>query len=70
MRPERDRPRERYQVSRVHSLRAGDAPQLCRLHSAERFPVSLEVVTLDERLADAMRMEGFVVVDVAADPAS
>lgn len=50
---------------RVHSLRAGDALQLAAAFiAAERRPVSLEVVTLDDRLADAMRKEAFVVVDL------
>jgi uncharacterized protein len=51
---------------RVHSLRAADVLQLAAAFiAAERRPVTLEVITLDERLADAMRKEGFVVVDVA-----
>jgi hypothetical protein len=33
----------------------------------ERRPVSLPVVTLDERLADTMRKEGFVLIDIAAE---
>jgi hypothetical protein len=37
-----------------------------RFVAAERRPSSLQVVTLDERLADAMRKEGFAVVDIAA----
>jgi predicted nucleic acid-binding protein len=53
---------------RVHRLRAADALQLAAAFvAAERRPVSLQVVTLDERLADAMRKEGFVLIDVAAD---
>jgi hypothetical protein len=49
---------------RVHPLRAAEA-----LHSpatfaaAERRPASLEIVTLDDRLAHAARKEGFVVLD-------
>jgi len=35
--------------------------------AAERRPTSLEVVTLDERLAEAARKEGFALVDLAAD---
>ena len=45
---------------RVHSLRAADALQLAAAFvAAERRPSSLEVVTLDERLAAAARKEGF-----------
>ena len=52
---------------RVHSLRAADALQLAAAFlAAERRPSSLEVVTLDERLADAARKEGFELVDVVA----
>jgi len=48
---------------RVHSLRAADALQLAAAFlAAERRPSSLEVVTLDERLADAARKEGFDVI--------
>ncbi len=53
---------------RVHPLRAADALQLAAAFvAAERRPSSLQVVTLDERLADAMRKEGFAVVDIAAE---
>ena len=52
---------------RVHPLRAADALQLAAAFmAAERRPASLEVVTLDERLADAARKEGFALVEVAA----
>jgi uncharacterized protein len=52
---------------RVHPLRAADALQLAAAFiAAERRPSSLEVVTLDERLADAARREGFELVDVLA----
>jgi predicted nucleic acid-binding protein len=45
---------------RVHSLRAADALQLAAAFvAAERRPSSLEIVTLDERLAAAARKEGF-----------
>jgi predicted nucleic acid-binding protein len=48
---------------RVHPLRAADALQLAAAFlAAERRPSSLEVVTLDERLADAARKEGFDVI--------
>ena len=53
---------------RVHPLRAADALQLAAAFvAAERRPSSLQVVTLDERLADAMRKEGFAVVVNAAE---
>lgn len=52
---------------RVHPLRAADALQLAAAFAAaERRPSSLEIVTLDDRLASAARKEGFVVVDVPA----
>jgi predicted nucleic acid-binding protein len=52
---------------RVHPLRAADALQLAvAFLAAERRPSSLAVVTLDERLADAARKEGFELVDVLA----
>ena len=38
-----------------------------RFVAAERRPSSLEVVTLDGRLADAARKEGFELIDVMAD---
>jgi uncharacterized protein len=45
---------------RVHPLRAADALQLAAAFiAAERRPPSLEVVTLDDRLAAAARKEGF-----------
>ena len=50
---------------RVHPLRAADALQLAAAFiAAERRPSSLEVVTLDDRLAAAARKEGFVVIEV------
>ena len=53
---------------RVHPLRAADALQLAAAFlAAERRPSSLEIVTLDERLADAARKEGFELVEVAAN---
>lgn len=49
---------------RVHPLRAADALQLAAAYAAaEQRPASLDVVTLDERLAIAARKEGFVVLD-------
>ncbi|MBV8799040.1 MAG: PIN domain-containing protein [Alphaproteobacteria bacterium] len=51
---------------RVHPLRAADALQLAAAFvAADGRPSSLELVTLDDRLAEAARKEGFVVVDVA-----
>jgi predicted nucleic acid-binding protein len=48
-------------------LRAADALQLAAAFiAAERRPPSLEVITLDERLADAARKEGFALVDLTA----
>lgn len=52
---------------RVHPLRAADALQLAAAFvAAERRPVSLQVVTLDERLAEAMGKEGFVLTEIPA----
>lgn len=52
---------------RVHPLRAADALQLAAAFlAAERRPPSLEIVTLDDRLADAARKEGFVLEAVTA----
>jgi predicted nucleic acid-binding protein len=49
---------------RVHPLRAADALQLAAAFvAAERRPASLEMVTLDDRLANAARKEGFAVLD-------
>lgn len=51
----------------VHPLQAADALQLAAAFmAAERRPASLQIVTLDERLADAARREGFGLVDVMA----
>jgi hypothetical protein len=48
-------------VLRVHALRAADALQLAAaLLVSEGNPGSLEVVTLDDRLLDAARREGFI----------
>jgi len=50
---------------RVHPLRAADALQLAAAFiAAERRPSSLEVVTLDDRLAAAARKEGFALIGV------
>ena len=52
---------------RVHPLRAADALQLAAAFiAAERRPSSLEVVTLDDRLAEAARKEGFELIDLSA----
>jgi hypothetical protein len=52
----------------VHPLRAADALQLAAAFvAAERRPASLQVITLDERLADAMRKEGFALIDVEVE---
>jgi predicted nucleic acid-binding protein len=50
---------------RVHPLRSTDALQLAAAFIAgERRPPSLELVTLDERLAVAARKEGFLVIEL------
>jgi uncharacterized protein len=52
---------------RVHPLRAADALQLAAAFvAAERRPSSLELVTLDDRLAAAARKEGFALIDIPA----
>jgi predicted nucleic acid-binding protein len=49
---------------RVHPLRAADALQLAAAFAAaERRPSTLEIVTLDDRLAAAARREGFPVLE-------
>jgi uncharacterized protein len=53
---------------RVHPLRAADTLQLAAAFvAAEQRPASLEVITLDERLANAAQKEGFTVIDIATD---
>ena len=48
---------------RVHPLRAADALQLgAAIVAAEGHPATLQLVTLDERLAQAAEREGFAVV--------
>lgn len=55
-------------ILRVHALRAADALQLAAAFAAaERHPASLEMVTLDERLAVVARKERFTVVDLAVN---
>ena len=52
---------------RVHPLRAAGALQLAAAFTAaERRPAALQLITLDERLADAARKEGFALVDIGA----
>ncbi len=52
---------------RVHPLRAADALQLAAAFAAaEQRPMSLELVTLDDRLGNAARKEGFTVIDLTA----
>ncbi|HEX5280721.1 MAG TPA: hypothetical protein VFW28_11650 [Micropepsaceae bacterium] len=51
----------------VHALRAADALQLAAAFAAaEGRPASLEMITLDERLADAARKEGFLLTEIVA----
>ena len=53
---------------RVHPLRAADALQLAAAFiAADRRPSSLDVVTLDDRLAAAARREGFTLIEVLVD---
>jgi predicted nucleic acid-binding protein len=50
---------------RVHPLRAADSLQLAAAFvAADRRPASLEVITLDDRLAVAARKEGFALVNI------
>ena len=53
---------------RVHPLRAADAFQLAAAYLAsERRPSSLELITLDDRLAAAAQKEGFAVVEIGGE---
>jgi len=53
---------------RVHPLRAADVLQLAAAFiAAEQRPSSLEMITLDDRLASAAQKEGFAVIDIATD---
>jgi len=55
---------------RVHALRPADALQLgAAVVVAEGVPSSLDIVTLDDRLAAAARREGFT-VNKSLEPAS
>ncbi|MQA90372.1 MAG: PIN domain-containing protein [Gemmatimonas sp.] len=48
---------------RVHPLRAADSLQIAAaIVAAEREPVTLELVSLDDRLSDAASREGFRVL--------
>src|SRR5438132_804388 len=50
---------------RVHPLRAADALQLASAFAAaEGRPVSLELISLDDRLCMAARKEGFAVIEI------
>ena len=54
---------------RVHALRAADSLQLAAAFvAAEGRPPTLELVTLDDRLALAAQKEGFIVVGLDTDP--
>jgi predicted nucleic acid-binding protein len=56
---------------RVHPLRTADALQLgAAIVAAENHPASLQIVTLDERLAQAAEREGFAVVRPDQAPAT
>jgi predicted nucleic acid-binding protein len=53
---------------RVHPVRAADALQLAAAFvAAERRPSTLELITLDDRLAAAARKEGFVLIEVSSN---
>jgi predicted nucleic acid-binding protein len=53
---------------RVHPLRAADALQLAAAFvAAEQRPVSLTMITLDDRLGGAAQKEGFGVINPATD---
>ena len=55
--------RSAVRATRTHGLRAADALQLAAaLVASEQAPRDLPFVTLDERLADAARREGFPVL--------
>lgn len=59
--------RAAHRLLRVHPLRAADALQLAAaLSAAEDYPEGLELVTLDQRIAEAARREGFSVLIPAA----
>jgi predicted nucleic acid-binding protein len=50
---------------RVHSLRTADALQLAAATvGSEGQPASLDIVSLDDRMNDAARREGFAVMEI------
>jgi predicted nucleic acid-binding protein len=52
---------------RVHPLRSADALQLAAAFvAAEADPATLDLITLDDRLASAARKEGFHVVEITS----
>lgn len=52
-------------ILRVHPLRAADALQLAAAFTAAGYrPASLQIITLDDRLAGAATKEGFAIVDL------
>lgn len=52
---------------RGHNLRAADSLQLAAaLVGSEGDPATLELVSLDDRLIDAARREGFAVLDASS----
>ena len=51
---------------RVHPLRAADALQLAAAFvAADGRPPSLDMITLDDRLAAAAQKEGFTIIEIA-----
>ena len=51
---------------RMHTLRAADSLQLAAaIIASAHNPTSIGFISLDERLNNAARREGFVVIDVA-----
>ncbi len=54
---------------RVHGLRAADSLQLAAaITVASGDPSTVELVSLDQRLNEAARREGFTVISPSADP--
>lgn len=60
--PSSDLQAEAIRLLRVHSLRAADALQLAAARVWAGSPVEGELVTFDERLVHAARLEGFRVI--------
>ena len=54
--------RHALRLLRLHELRASDALQLAAATEWAGFPPVGEIVTLDRRLAEAARLEGFAVL--------